>query len=292
MSKEIPQIPFSEEQALRIEIMNFNELRGKLTLADDHDPYSVHKIEFYLILVVTKNTYTHFVDFKSYKLKKGSAIFIAKNQVQKFSNEIANADGYAIIFTSLFTNKFYYLSDHLKLNRLFNYHIETPIIHQNQLGLDSFIGVAEKLYGEYHYTNTFAKPEMLSALLHVLLLKAERAKEAQSVQGVKAHWLATFTDFKILLETKYVKSRNSSFYASELNISYKFLNDIVKKLTGKTVKGFIDEFVTIEIKRYLVSTPLSVKEISYKTGFDEPANMVKFFKKNTKSTPLKFRQSN
>ncbi|MEM9824463.1 MAG: helix-turn-helix domain-containing protein, partial [Bacteroidota bacterium] len=38
------------------------------------------------------------------------------------------------------------------------------------------------------------------------------------------------------------------------------------------------------------STALSVKEISYQTGFEEPANMVKFFKKNTGITPLKFRQ--
>lgn len=93
-----------------------------------------------------------------------------------------------------------------------------------------------------------------------------------------------------MLEKEYVNTRNSKIYASKLFISYKFLNDVVKKLTGKTVKAFIEGFVTTEIKRYLVSTSLSVKEISYKTGFQEPVNMVKFFKKNTKITPLKFRQ--
>ena len=73
-------------------------------------------------------------------------------------------------------------------------------------------------------------------------------------------------------------------------VSYKFLNDVVKHLTGKTAKTFIDEFVILEIKRYLVSTSLSIKEIAFKTGFEEPANMAKFFKKNSQLTPLKYRQ--
>ena len=138
--------------------------------------------------------------------------------------------------------------------------------------------------------NNFAKHEMLRALLHVLLLKAERAKEIKSISGVKTIWLDTFRDFKNTLQKEYTTTRNSRVYASKLFISYKFLNDIVKKLTGKTVKAFIDDFVTIEIKRYLVSTSLSIKEISYRTGFDEPANMIKFFKKNTQKTPLQFRK--
>ena len=155
---------------------------------------------------------------------------------------------------------------------------------------DSFVDIANKLYDEYVFPSDFAKSEMLRTLLHVLLLKAERSKEVQSIGGAKKQWLETFSTFKDILEEQYVSTRSSRFYASELLVSYKFLNDVVKKLTGKTVKTFIDDFVTIEIKRYLVSTSLSVKEISYKTGFEEPANMTKFFKKNTNTTPLRFRQ--
>lgn len=147
------------------------------------------------------------------------------------------------------------------------------------------------LYKEYRSPNDFAKGEMLRALLHILLLKAERAKESHSLYKVKRRWLELFNSFKNSLQEGYTESRNSRKYASELLISYKLLNDIVKNLTGKTAKAFIDDFVTIEIKRYLISTSLSVKEISYKTGFDEPANMIKFFKKNTQSTPLQFRKS-
>ncbi|MEO1713015.1 MAG: helix-turn-helix domain-containing protein [Bacteroidota bacterium] len=44
------------------------------------------------------------------------------------------------------------------------------------------------------------------------------------------------------------------------------------------------------MKRHLISTALTVNEIAYRTGFEEPPNMIKFFKKNAGMTPLKFRQ--
>lgn len=290
MNKDIPKIEYKQNQSLDIEVMNFPELFKKLDSTENHDPFQVHKIEFYLILVITENTYRHFVDFKFYDLTKGSAIFVAKNQVHHFSRDLLNADGFCIIFNSLFLSKHFFFSDSLKFNRLFNYHIEKPIIEQIDMGSDSFIGIANKLYQEYVFTNQFAKSEILRSLLHILLLQAERAKEIQSFSNAKKQWLEIFNAFKNKLELEYTKTRNSRYYSSELLVSYKLLNDIVKKLTNKTVKVFIDDFVTMEIKRYLVSTSLSVKEISYETGFDEPANMVKYFKKNTGTTPLKFRQ--
>lgn len=290
MENEIPKIFFDRYKGLDIEVMNFAQLFNKLSLSKDHNPFAIHRIEFYLILVITKNSYSHFIDFKSYTLEEGSALFVAKNQVHHFTKGIQQAEGFGLVFSSLFIDKYRFLSDNLKLNRLFNYHIETPIIHQKEMGQDSFIEIAHQLYNEYIFPNKFAKSEMLRTLLHILLLKAERTKEVQSISGAQAHWLEIFSTFKNRLEKEYVNTRNSKTYASHLFVSYKFLNDIVKKLTGKTVKAFIDDFVTIEIKRYLVSTSLSVKEISYKTGFEEPANMIKFFKKNTNTTPLKFRQ--
>lgn len=290
MENEIPKIYFDRGESPRIEVMSLKELLHKLHQSTDHDPFAAHKIEFYLILIITQNSYSHFVDFASYQLTEGSALFVAENQVHHFTKGLAEAAGVCIVFNRLVMDRYHFLSDKLKLKRLFNYHIEAPVIHENEMGKDSFIDIASKLYEEYNFPDPFAKSEMLRTLLHVLLLRAERTKEVQSISGAKAHWLEIFSGFKNMLEKEYIHTRNARTYASELLISYKFLNDIVKHLTGKTVKAFIDHFVTMEIKRYLVSTSLSVKEISFKTGFEEPSNMIKFFKKNTNTTPLHFRQ--
>lgn len=290
MKKDLPEIHFDKHSSLNIEVMNFEQLNHLLHQAKNHNPFAPHKIEFYFILMVTQNTYTHFIDFKSYELKKGSTLFVSKNQIHHFNDDLIKADGFAVVFSHLFVDKHYFLTDNLQLNRLFNYHIESPIIHEKEMGEDSLVEIITDLHKEFYSESSFAKSEILASLLRVLLLKAERAKEFQSVSNVKTHWLETFGKFKNLLESEYVNTRNSRAYAKKLFVSYKFLNDIVKKLTGKTVKAFIDDFVTVEIKRYLISTSLSINEISYETGFEEPANMIKFFKKHTNTTPLKFRQ--
>ena len=291
MPNSLPKIAFKSSAKFDIEVMALSETYAKLSSIEDHNPFAAHKIEFYFIVVVTKGSYSHYIDFQFYNLKEGSVLFIAKNQVHHFTESMKNAEGVCIILNGHFFEQNYFSSKSINLNRLYNYHLESPVIHQKEIGEDNFIGIALKLHYEYNFPNSFLKHDMLQALLHVLLLKAERAKEAKSISTIKGDWLHKFSAFKNILQKDYVTTRNSIEYASKLFISYKFLNDIVKKLTGKTVKAFIDDFVIVEIKRYLVSTSLSIKEISYKTGFEEPANMIKFFKKHTKQTPLQFRKT-
>jgi AraC-like DNA-binding protein len=60
---------------------------------------------------------------------------------------------------------------------------------------------------------------------------------------------------------------------------------------GKSTKQLIDERVVVEQKRLLVHTEISVKELAERTGFDEPTNLVKFFRHHTGQTPTEFRQA-
>ncbi|APZ47485.1 hypothetical protein BW723_14855 [Polaribacter reichenbachii] len=288
----LPKVAYNSSIKLDIEVMTFDEMHQKLTKTNNHNPFLPHKIQFYIILVITEGNYDHFVDFKFYNLKKGDILFIAKNQVHHFTENFKETAGFAIILNSDFLEQNYFLSKSVNLNRLYNYHLETPVLEIDESLENNFINIVQNLYSEYQQENDFAKNEMLRSYLHIFLLKSERIKEQLSEKNIKNRWLDVFNQFKNLLEKEYVKTRSSRFYADKLFVSYKFLNDVVKQLTSKTVKAFIDDFVTTEIKRYLLSTSLSIKEISYKTGFEEPANMIKFFKKNAKITPFKFRQKN
>ena len=290
MTVALPKIDYKADSESDIEVMTIAETFIKLTKTTEHNPFEVHKIQFYFILVVTENFYSHYVDFKFYELKKGSVLFVAKNQVQHFTENFKNVKGYCIILNSQFLEQNYFMSQNHNLNRLYNYHLENPVIHEEEMGKDEFIDIVEKLYFEYTLPSNFAKADILRAYIDIILLKAERVKQQHAISGVKTKWLEIFNEFRNSLAANYIKTRSSRDYSAELLISYKLLNDIVKSTTGKTVKAFIDDFVVVEIKRYLVTTSLSVKEISYKTGFDEPANMTKFFKKNTQTTPLKFRE--
>lgn len=290
MKNELPEIQLEKHAAEHIQVMSFKELFKLLSQAEDHNPFQPHKIKFYLILMLTKKRYSHFLDFKSYELQEGSVLFVAANQVHHFNIELRESAGFALVFSSKFIDKHYFLNDSFRLNRLFNYHIDSPVLHQVEMENAGLVDSFAELHKEYTSNQDFAKMEMVASLLRVVLLKIERIKEIKGAPNVSTLWLETFNRFKSLLEIEYSHSRNSKTYASKLAVSYVFLNNSVKKLAGKTVKSFIDDYVVLEIKRHLISTSLTVNEVSFKTGFEEPSNMINFFKRKTGVTPLKFRQ--
>ena len=80
-------------------------------------------------------------------------------------------------------------------------------------------------------------------------------------------------------------------YAKELGFSTKKLNMVVQSIVQKPAKVFIDEILMLQIKRLLFNSQLSIKEIAYVSGFDEPSNLFKFFKRYNQSTPESFRQA-
>lgn len=246
-------------------------------------------MEFYLILFITKGTGKHFIDFQQYKYHEGSIIFISKGQVHAFE-VLPDSDGFLILFTEAFLSKNLIHSDILSLYRLYNYHLHLPILQPEETGDNDFIGIINAMYEEYNSSHTFAKEEILRLLLKLLLLRTERIKRTLIPQGKSSETFVKFGYFRNQLENHFTRTRNAKEYAGMMNISYKYLNEICKSVTGSTAKKFIDDFVILEIKRRLATSDLSVKELTYELGFDEPTNLLKYFKKHTLQTPSQFKE--
>ena len=98
-------------------------------------------------------------------------------------------------------------------------------------------------------------------------------------------------NFKSLLESNFIEHKNVAFYCKTLHITPKKLNSATLKVLEVSPKSIIINRVLLEAKRLLVYTLKNTKEISYLLGFEEPTNFIKFFKKQTKKTPLEFRDN-
>lgn len=84
--------------------------------------------------------------------------------------------------------------------------------------------------------------------------------------------------------------RSASDFASQLNVHVNHLNRAVKEATQKTTTQLIAERVLQEAKILLRHSSWNVSEIAYALGFTEVTHFNNFFKKNTDTTPLKFRK--
>lgn len=291
MKNDIPQVPFQKQEAdgFDFEILPLQALFRRNTNELDHSPFLPHRVNFPLIIFITKGKGHHFIDLKKYPFQKGSIIFIAKEQVQAFDAK-STIEGFLILFTENFIWNTVDFSKSLNYSMLYNYHSNSPILNPKDMPNENFFSIMEEINREYNFPNSFAKEEIISSLMNFLFLKAERIfrKELNSKREKKL--AKPFNTFRNLLIKNYQNTRNASNYAQMMNISYKHLNHICKAVLGQTAKEFIDNYLILETQRHLVSSNISIKELTFQMGFDEPTNFIKFFKKHTQQTPSTFKK--
>lgn len=98
-----------------------------------------------------------------------------------------------------------------------------------------------------------------------------------------------FNWFMMLLEKDYKISRDVNYYAEQMNISSKYLTNIVNQVTGHTPKTIIDQYVILQLKMHLKRTTQSIKEMAWEFHFADVSFFCRYFKKHTGLTPQQIR---
>ena len=80
------------------------------------------------------------------------------------------------------------------------------------------------------------------------------------------------------------------FYADQLNVSSRYLAQVTRRISCKTPKAIIDEYIVKEIERELSTTTHTMQEIANTFGFSSQAHLTKFFKKMIGLTPSEYRK--
>lgn len=122
----------------------------------------------------------------------------------------------------------------------------------------------------------------LCSILSAALPKKNDVKVAQNDN--------IFQQFLSVLNENRIPTNRVEDYASELNISPKYLSAVCRKVSGKTAKQWIKEHTMEEIRYYLMQTDLSVKQVADKTGFINDSFFCKFVRLNFGMTPMQLRQ--
>lgn len=285
MQSQIKKIKFKPGLPLEIEIIPIAD-----TVQKHHDTITnPHRAEFYHIFWIQKGTAEYLVDFEPVKVKSNSFLFVNKDRVQAI-NTTSKHDGKLLLFTDTFFCSNESDSKYLQSTILFNDLLDIPVINikNNEALQTTFFAIERELTEE----NDTAHHHLLHNHLHNLLLLAERERRKQGFTEIDKGADLDYTIlFKDLLAAQFKTLKSVSGYASQMNISEKRLTNATTKTMGKSPKTVIDERVILEAKRLLIHTNLSIKEIGYNIGFEEPTNFIKYFRKHTDKTPIGFRES-
>lgn len=290
LTSSIPEVqfPYRHSKSFEFEIVGNREILLD-KLPKDHNPFRPHRLHFYAILFIRKGEGVHFIDFKQYAYQARSIIFIAKDQVHAFKKNMEREANF-MLFTQDFLERSSLGSNLMQHLSLYNYNLNHPILNLDDENYDLLSTLVNRIMEEYFGPDDFATEELIQSALKMFLLTADRIRKKNISSQPQLAYRAEFKAFQKLLKQHIFQNRQVNFYANEMVISAKKLNMVTQEIANLPAKTYINEQLTLEIKRFLMNTALSIKEIAYKTGFDEPTNFVKFFKKYAGKTPIEFRK--
>lgn len=139
------------------------------------------------------------------------------------------------------------------------------------------------------YRTEISRAGLYAMILEICEFHKENRDEADTEKSLQHNRL--YDDFFMLLTRYYRRERSVAFYADKMNLTPKYLSRAIKKVSGKSILEWINEFVIIEIKVRLKTTEKTILEISEDLNFPNPSAFIQFFKLHTGMTPLKFRKS-
>ena len=98
-----------------------------------------------------------------------------------------------------------------------------------------------------------------------------------------------FKEFLQLVLRHCSTEREVTFYAKALNITPRYLSNIVLTVGGESTKSVIDRHAIMEIKHQLKNSRLNIQEISNRMHFADQSFFGRYFKKHTGLSPSRYR---
>jgi len=244
-----------------------------------------HRHDYFTVILIKEASGKHIIDFKEYDLQPNQVYFVSPGQIHQVIEE-KKSFGYVILFSPGFLAENQIPCHFIDDLNLFNDHGNSPPLNLNDKEAEQLSAFCDEMISiqdsDLKYMELAISSYIKLFLIHcnnVCTLKNDNPQNQEAINSI-------LRNFKMLVNEKYTEWHQTTDYAGELNVTPDYLNRVVKSLTGKTAKEYIQARIIIEARRLLYFSEMSAKEIGYNLGFSEPANFSAFFKKNTGFSPM------
>lgn len=166
-----------------------------------------------------------------------------------------------------------------------------PCVVQALSGLqcDLFMAHAEALAKE----TASPAPGVRAACLHhvgLMLVQVARAT-AQTATAPMTAARALHRAFRDLVDQHFRERWSIPAYARRLGIGADRLHEACRAAAGRAPSEIVHDRIMVEARRALVYTAMSVADVAYDLGFEDPAYFSRFFARRAGQSPAAFRKA-
>lgn len=130
----------------------------------------------------------------------------------------------------------------------------------------------------------------MRAQLTLLLVALHRADPHAAAEppGRAARLVAAFRDE---VEQRFRTTRRVTDYASAVGISHTHLNRLCQQVLGMSALEVIEQRIALEVRRQLLFSTLSIKQIGAELGYDDPGYFSRFVTRRFGMAPAALRET-
>ncbi len=258
----------------------------KIKINSDDNPYISVDIEqklvqprrltSYFIVFIESGFISYKLDLKDYTLTDGQLLFAMPNQVFTPPAQTDNLKYSKVLFDentlALLPQQFPFLVNPFNAQTIMFGDTTRQRVKKNFEVLNQIL----------HIDKQQTDIEIVLAYLNALLVELNCAyfKSKESTNILNTH-LSKFIEFKLVVETHLTEQPSINAIADKLALTTNSLYRIVKEYSGTSPKDFFIHRLMIEAQRKLYYSNLSVKQLAYELGFNDPDYFSRLFKKHT-----------
>jgi len=253
----------------------------------DYNSLKLHRHNYLEIFMFNKGGGSHLIDFHEYAIQDNELHFVFPNQIHLVKRS-DDANGFVILFKADFLR----VQQGNPMQEFYAKMVHSPIVNPTEEQRNVLQSIFELLKNEFAQKDVEFNNSMLKYYLNAFLIQCLRYKTLAEPNTVnlldKDHQICN--QLVQLIEQYFTNQEDLEFYESKLGVGYKKMSAATKKVYGKSPKALINERLLLEIKRKLLYSTESIKEIAYTFNFNEPSHLTKFFGRyHEKQSPLEFR---
>jgi AraC-like DNA-binding protein len=243
------------------------------------------RLTSYFIVLIDSGSITYKIDLQDITLNEGDLLFAMPNQFFVPPAKTDNLKYFKVLFDentlALLPQRFSFLvnplnSQTITLDNAARERVKTVFEISNRI-----------LSTDKQSTDS----EIILAYLNLLLSELNSAYFKNEPVNILNANLSKFVAFKLLVETQLTEQPSINTIAEKLALTTNSLYRLVKEYSGKSPKDFFTNQLMIEAQRKLRYSNLSVKELAYELGFNDPDYFSRLFKKSTGKSVTDFLHS-
>jgi AraC-like DNA-binding protein len=248
------------------------------------------RLNFILMALCRKGKATYSIDTREQTVLPGDLFFISERHIIDNFEASDDFDCLCIMLSTQFYHGF--VQNVKNVSSLLLFSMNNPVVSLTKQEIQTyenfFMVIREKIADENHHYRKELVQALLLAMFYDMSGVIYRIEQSSAKKQSRSDVI--FARFIALLQENFRKERRVGWYASQLEITAKYLSEVVKNVSKRTPNEWIDSYVVLEIRVLLKNSPKSIKEITEELNFPNQSFLGKYFKEHVGVSPSEYRK--